>query len=313
MIKYDGENMQKVVVTGATGFLGRALVCKLLEENVYVIAVCRNLELINMPKSDMLRYVLCNLEQITSLQDLIPDEDIDTFYHVSWSGVSGIERVDISVQLKNVFWTVDCLRAAKMIGCQRFIGVGSIAEYEAIMATYTQGSRPGLNYIYGGAKFFAYNAAKTLAESIKIDLIWTELVNVYGIGENEKGLICKTIKQVIQGIEPKFTNGDQNYDFIYIDDAVNALYLIGKKGRAFNQYLVGSSNPRRLKEFLIEMQTLIAPELKFVFGELKFTGVNLPIETFDCQQTEVETGFRAEVPFSEGIKRTVEWLKSLRI
>ncbi|HIU25480.1 MAG TPA: NAD(P)-dependent oxidoreductase, partial [Candidatus Copromorpha excrementigallinarum] len=71
----------------------------------------------------------------------------------------------------------------------------------------------------------------------------------------------------------------------------------------------GSGNARPLKEFLLEMKGSIAPELDFIFGDIPFTGVNQPLEDFDCSLTEKDTGFKAEVSFGEGCRKTMEWLE----
>ena len=57
------------------------------------------------------------------------------------------------------------------------------------------------------------------------------------------------------------------------------------------------------------MKASLAPEKEFVFGDVPLTGVNMPLSDFDCSITEQDTGFRAEIPFGEGVKRTMEWLK----
>ena len=98
-----------------------------------------------------------------------------------------------------------------------------------------------------------------------------------------------------------------NYDFVYIDDVARAFRLIGENGKPFHEYLIGSSNARPLKEFLLEMQASIAPQLPFRFGDIPFTGIDLPLDRFDCSQTEADTGFRAEISFAEGCRRTMAW------
>ena len=65
----------------------------------------------------------------------------------------------------------------------------------------------------------------------------------------------------------------------------------------------------QVREFLLEMQSAVAPELDFQFGDLPFTGIDLPLSAFDCAQTQADTGFRAEISFAEGCKRTMAWWK----
>ena len=158
-------------------------------------------------------------------------------------------------------------------------------------------------------KLIAHVMCMSVAAQIGIDLIWPEITNAYGVGERSPRMINTTIQKCIRGEAPQFTAGTQNYDFVYIDDVARAFRLIGENGKPFHEYLIGSSTARPLKEFLLEMKAAIAPELDFIFGDIPFTGIDLPLSKFDCSQTEADTGFRAEIGFAEGCKRTMQWWK----
>lgn len=300
-------------MTGANGFIGKALVKELASRNIKVYAVVRqgrthSDELQNIP-GVILTY--CSMDAYGQLAEEIQESDLDAFYHLAWAGSAGAARTDIRRQLQNVQWSIDALQAAGKLGCKRFIGAGSIMEHEAIAAALTQGNRPGMGYIYGASKLVAHMMCMSVAADIGIDLIWPEITNAYGAGERSPRMINTTIQKCIRGESPRFTSGTQNYDFVYIDDVVRAFRLIGDRGKPFRRYLIGSSTARPLKEFLLEMQTAVAPELEFCFGDVPFTGVDLPLSQFDCTQTETDTGFRAEVSFAEGCLRTMNWWKEM--
>ena len=303
--------MKKVIVTGANGFVGSALVKELLKHNVEILALDMPGCNANIPADDRVKFLGLTLDNIGQLKDLVSDNGFDCFYHFAWAGSAGVARADTKLQLQNAQWTIDCLRTAKAIGCQRFVAAGSIMEYETIAAAYTQGNKPGLGYIYGSGKLVAHTMAMSVAADIGIDLVWAEITNAYGAGEVSPRMVNTTIRKVINGEAPQFTAGTQNYDFVYIDDVARAFYLIGKNGKPFNEYLIGSSNAKPLKEFLLEMKAAIAPDLDFIFGDISFTGINLPLEKYDCSKTETDTGFKAEISFGEGCKKTMEWLKKV--
>ena len=303
--------MKKVILTGATGFVGNAVLRELIKNNIYVIAISRSDSPKNIPDSDLVRYISCDLSEMNSLVNKISDKDIDTFYHFAWNGSAGQARADTNLQLKNAQWTIDSLNVAKELGCNRFVAAGSIMEHETIAAAYTQGNKPGLGYIYGSGKLVAHTMAMSVAASIGIDLIWAEITNAYGIGELSARMVNTTLRKIIHGENPQFTAGTQNYDFVYIDDVARAFYLIGKNGKPFNDYLIGSSTARPLREFLLEMKNSVAPNLDFIFGDVPFTGVDLPLEKYDCRKTEEDTGFKASISFAEGTRRTIEWLKEV--
>lgn len=305
--------MKKVIVTGANGFVGSALVKELVKNDVEVLAMdmpgCNG----NLPVCDKVKFLPLALDNISDLKDLIDDRDFDCFYHFAWAGSAGAARADTKLQLQNAQWTIDCLRAAKEVGCKKFVAAGSIMEHETMAAAFASGNKPGLGYIYGSGKLVAHTMAMSVAADIGIDLVWAEITNAYGVGELSPRMVNTTIRKVIKGKEPQFTAGTQNYDFVYIDDVAKAFYLIGKNGKPFNEYLIGSSNAKPLKEFLLEMKAAIAPDLNFIFGDIPFTGINLPLEKYDCSKTEKDTGFKAQISFGEGCRRTMEWLKQVEV
>ncbi len=300
--------MKKALVTGANGFVGSALVRDLLKNGVEVIALdrkdCNN----NVPSGA--RFVPHELAESSELPNIISDKDIDVFYHFAWVGSAGAARADTALQLKNAQRTVDCLCAAKRMECKKFVCAGSIMEHETISAAYKQGNKPGLGYIYGSGKLVAHTMCMSVAAEIGIDLVWAKITNAYGVGELSPRFINTTIRKIINNEPLLFTSGMQNYDFVYIDDVARAFRLIGENGKPFCHYLIGSSNAKPLREFILEMKAALAPDRDFVFGDVPFTGVNMPLEEFDCSLTEGDTGFRAEIPFADGVRRTMEWLKT---
>lgn len=300
--------MKKALVTGANGFVGSAVVRELLANNIEVTALDREGCNGNIPK--VARFVPFDLGSLSDVTPVLKELRPDIYYHLAWFGMNGATRGDASIQLKNAEWTLAALRQAHEIGCKRFVGAGSIMEYETYEAVLSQGNRPGSAYSYGAAKLAAHALCMIEAQKLGIDIVWAEITNAYGVGENSPRLINSTLRKIIAGETPEFTSGTQNYDFVYIDDTARAFRLIGENGKPFCHYLIGSSNAKPLKEFILEIQKAVAPDKDFIFGNVPFTGVNLPLESFDCSLTEKDTGFKAEISFEDGIKRTMDWLKT---
>lgn len=301
--------MKNVIVTGANGFIGSALVKELANHGYDVYALARKDHHDNIPKLANVHFVPFDLNDMEAVKALLTSVNFTAYYHLAWTGSAGPGRADTKLQLQNAQYTIDCMKMAHELGCERFIVAGSIMEHETMAAAYTQGNKPGMGYIYGGGKVIAHIMCMSMAAKLGIELIWPEITNAYGPGEKSPRLVNTTIRKCIKEIAPEFTAGTQNYDFVYIDDVARAFRMIGEKGKTFHEYLIGSSQAKPLKDFLLEMKSAIAPDLEFKFGNVPFTGINLSLDAFDCSQTENDTGFKAEVSFGEGCQRTMEWWK----
>lgn len=300
----------KAIVTGANGFIGSALVKKLVSENIEVLALDISFANSRLPKNDLITVKEISVEQLISSENLIDTGKYDTFYHFAWIGLTGELRSDESAQMQNVINTTNCLRYAAKVGCRRFVCAGSIMEYEALYAVYIQNTKPGVSYNYGLCKSLAHGLCKTLAQELGIELVWTYITNAYGEGEISNRLISATLRKIVKGEPIQFTAGIQNYDFIYIDDVAEAFYLIGKNGKANCGYMIGSGKAKPLKQFILDLCNAVDTEVNPEFGKIPYTGVALPLEVFDTSDLKKDCGFTAKVGFADGIRRTMRWLRS---
>lgn len=301
--------MKRAIVTGANGFVGSALVKELLKHDIEVICLDRQGCCGNLPDDERVTFIEHDLDKSAMLEDVLAPFNADIMYHFAWAGSAGPQRADTELQLKNAQWTIDCLRLAKKVGCKRFVCAGSIMEHETISAAYAQGNKPGMAYVYGSGKLVAHTMAMSVAADIGIDLIWAKITNAYGAGELSPRFINTTIRKILNDEPLQFTAATQNYDFVYIDDVARAFYLIGKNGKPFSHYLIGSSNASPLKQFILQIKESIGQDKEFIFGDVPFTGINMPLEDFDCTKTFEDTGFKAQISFIEGIRLTTQWIK----
>ena len=308
--RLTGNDMKKVIVTGANGFVGKN-VCRFLSSaGVEVIAVIKdeNEYIDEIKDLDKLRIVYCDLEHIADLEKIISDRDADVFYHFAWVGSAGPLRADCDVQINNIRYTCEAVKLCSALNIKRFVFASSIMEYE-IMKLMDSSSRPSGNTLYSSAKLSADFMARTVASSFGVDYIRAVISNIYGPGETSPRLINSSIRKMLSGERCSFSPGEQMYDFIYVDDAAKTFVALGEKGITDKTYYIGSKNPRPLKEFLIEMKDCVNPDLELGLGDFTFNGISLSYEEFDINAVSEDTGFVPEVSFSEGIKNTMDWIR----
>jgi nucleoside-diphosphate-sugar epimerase len=302
--------MKNVIITGADGFVGSHTVEVFLKNGINVLAIDINDKPVRLKKHANLTYMKFDIFN-EDLSKEVSFDIFDTFIHFAWIGSSGNGRMDYNLQVKNALGTVEVLKIAKKIGCNRFVCAGSIMEYEIEAVLHSQGSRPSLGYIYGMGKHLAHGLCKVIANDIGIDLIWPMITNAYGIGEDSPRFINLTLKKIINNEKLLFTSATQNYDFVYITDVAEAFYLVSNLGIPFKEYIIGSSNAKPLKEYIFEMLLSCAPDIQPNFGDISYSGTDIPLENFNTDEIKRDCGYKPKVNFSSGTKLTMEWLKSI--
>jgi nucleoside-diphosphate-sugar epimerase len=295
---------KKVIMTGATGFLGFALLNELVANNTEVIALCR-------PNSRGRARVdrIPNVTVIeTQLTDNIkmPSGYYDVFYHLAWEG----GRNDFNEQYKNVGITLNCLKSAASSGCGRFICCGSQAEYGEVSRLITENTPTNPTTSYGACKAAAYHLSLDLAKRLGIEHTWVRVFSVYGPSDNPNTLIMSLIRELRSNGSAKLdTDGSQIWNYLYETDAARALRLIGeceRNGAIFN--LAGNNN-KPLREYVDELRQLFAPNAVITYGVQK-SGINLNVSIEKVQQA---IDWSPNVTFLEGVANMLKFPPSQTI
>lgn len=302
--------MKRVIVTGANGFIGSALLHELTAHNVKVYAVIKDTnEKIDSIKSlPNVEIIYCEMDALDTLLNRIQLQP-EVFYHLAWAGVNGSDRGDYFLQLQNVKWALDAVNVSKKLGCKRFVGAGTLAEFDVNAYSPLNGSEPNKVSCYGVAKIATHLMSKAECNAQGVEHLWAYLSNTYGIGNYTNNFINFAAKTMISGQPANFTSGEQLYDFVYISDIAQGLYCVGENGKANYAYYIGSTKPKKLKEFITLIRDEVDPTIALNLGAVPFRGVQHPVSIFDCTQLIEDTGYMPRTSFEEGIRITVEWLK----
>lgn len=300
--------MKQVIVTGASGFIGKKLVEELIERNYSVAAldVRFDKELLHKPNVSCIDVSNKNMDEIAQT---LRDNQYDCFFHLAWLGTSGPMRADYLTQLDNVKQTCQYVELCKKINCKRIIYASTINEMETYEYLQSDNIEPSGGYIYGTGKLAAHLMGETIAYMNGVEFIPVIITNIYGIGEKSARLIYTSIKKLLAGEHCSFTEGFQTYDFIYITDAIASIIEVSEKGKAFNRYYIGSGEPKALREFLLKMRDIVAPDAVLGLGEIPFKGVSVNYNQFDMKQIERDTGYINKIPFEKGISMTADYIR----
>ena len=300
--------MDRVIVTGANGFIGKTLVKALLGKGYHVVALDIRFDDILTNDSRVTCVNVLN-KNVFELKKEIPVNDYKSFFHLAWAGTSGPARADYEMQLNNVKLTCDYIKLCSEIGCKRVVYASSINEMETYEYLQSDNIEPSGGYIYGTGKLAAHLMGETVAKLNGIEFIPVIITNIYGVGEKSARMIYTAINKLIHKEHCSFTAGYQTYDFIYITDAINSIIAVAEKGNAFNRYYIGSGDPKPLREFLLEMRDIVDPDAEIGLGDIPFKGVDISYDQFDLKKVERDTGYKNEITFTEGIGMTADYIR----
>ena len=303
--------MKKVIITGATGFIGCALAKELLRQGCTVYGVGRSKDkLTALLSGSNFIPVVVELSQYQQLSELIPADSYDAFYHFAWNGVFGDAFKDYTLQLSNANTCCEALMHAKKIGCKRFVMAGTYNEFEVENFIKSEVFAPRFTCIYSSSKMVAELICKTLAFQHGIEYSAGLICMAYG-EQNPSNMIANIVlRQLNQGIEPKLIDGNNFYDMIYIDDIVRAFIAIGEKGKDCKSYYVGHRKLKTFRELFSEIRDIVSPNIQLQFGAYQDTA-NMDYSLIDLDALYRDTGFECTADFKESILKTAQWLKSI--
>ena len=156
--------MNRVIITGANGFLGGALARKLLSSGCKVIAVGTDEEqLEKLCEYGECRPIIATFDDYIKLPEIIADRDVDVFYHFAWAGGFTTAIRDYKLQMSNAGYAGDAVVAAKEIGVKKFVYANTYNQYEIINFLQSETFEPRYTCLYSAGKTAASLICRTLA------------------------------------------------------------------------------------------------------------------------------------------------------
>lgn len=294
--------MRTSIITGATGFIGTHLVSELLSQQVDVTVLVRDCKQSGVGKN--VKSICCDMDAYSALAV----KEADVFYHLAWEGATGAGRGDERLQIKNAGRTVEALKAAKRMGCKRFIAVGTV--YENLVPRITSNPMCGQADFYLLSKQYAHNMCAKLAQKIEIEFVWATIFHPIGRYIKPEQMMAYAIKGLLDGNPPTFGPAQEPYDITAVENIARGLYLLGEKELSQTDYYIGSGKPKRMLEYLLDAKSIIGTSTELKLGARPDDGLRFSFEWYDIEPLVRDTGYTPIVSFEDAVLNTVEWMKS---
>lgn len=182
--------MKKIVITGATSFIGIHLIQEWLKKKgckIYAIIRPDSPNKKRIPINKRICIIECAMENYDTLINQIKSADF--FFHLAWEGARVPYRDDIAIQLNNYKCAIKAMESAENIGCRLFIGTGSQAEYGTTFGLVDEKYPCNPITVYGREKLHACKDLKKMSDRSGIRFIWIRIFSIYGKYVNNGELV----------------------------------------------------------------------------------------------------------------------------
>ncbi len=295
--------MKRVIITGATGAIGTALIEELIAHGTEVLVLARegSSRNDNIPKHPSVHIRYCALDGLCNLQN-DTDASYDVFYHLAWEGTTGAARNDMVLQNRNVTYALDAVAAASRMGCHTFVGVGSQAEYGRVEGVLTPDTPARPEMGYGIGKLCAGLMTREAAHQQGMRHVWVRVLSIFGPNDGKQSMVMSTVQALKDGVSPKFTKGEQMWDYLYSADAAAAFRMLGEQGVDGKTYVLGGGRARPLADYIREIRDTVAPNAPLTFGEIPYADKQVMHLEADISELTADTGWMPKYSFREGME-----------
>jgi nucleoside-diphosphate-sugar epimerase len=299
---------RSVLVSGASGFIGRRCLPRLLEAGFSVHALSSGHR---VPKRTEIEWHQCDLFDAVQVGAALKAARASHLLHLAWITVPGAFW-DSQENLRWLSASEELYRAFYAHGGERIVGVGTCAEYEPAAGQQeriTESAATGHpQTLYGQCKAAAWSACLAAALVAGREAAWARLFYPYGPGEPVSKLIPSVILGLLRKQRVECTHGLQVRDFIYVDDVADALVAL-LKGRQAGAYNVGTGRANSVRDTVeVIAATLDRPDF-IVFGARTAPTEEPPRLVADIGKLSAALRWQPRVSLQAGIEKTIEELR----
>lgn len=296
-----------VLVTGASGFVGKHLMTQLKKANPKKIIAPSSKEF------DLRDKAVC--------AKVVKGVDIVIHLAANVGGIGYNQEFPGTLFYDNLLMGVHLMEEARRAGVKKFVAVGTICAYPKFAPVpfreddLWDGYPEETNAPYGLAKKMMLVQAQAYRQQYGFNAIYLLPVNMYGPGDNfdpdSSHVIPALVRKFVEAKRKKaeevvvWGTGKATREFLYVDDAVRGILLASEKYNSSEPVNLGSSFEISIGELAKTIKKVVGFEGKIVFDKSKPDGQ--PKRKLDVSRAKKEFGFESQVNFEDGLEEVVEW------
>ena len=312
-VQLDAFAGQRVLVTGATGFIGAHLTRALVARGAQVTVLLREAARLTRlgPVLDLLTVHRGDLTDAAALQQCV--QAARPLYAFHLAAHTNVERGRVNDELAlnvNLIGTARLLNALADCGVERIINSGSCEEYGDSEPPVTEAARLRPVSPYSASKAAASIWCEMLYRTRGAPVVTMRPFLSYGPEQDTVRLIPQAIVAALRNLEFPMTLGEQTREFTHVDDMVDgylrAALMPGIDGRIFN---LSSGEETSVRDAVTLIFRLAESQGRPLFGALKYREAELWRSSGDARMAREHLGWQPKIVFSDGIARTINWYR----
>lgn len=300
--------MKRVLVTGASGFIGRHALAPLIERGFEVYAVRRD-GTEPEPAIAGCTWRHADLLDLTAIRPLIQEAQPTHLLHFAWNAVPG----QYWTTLDNFAWvqaSIELLRRFQEAGGQRVVMAGTCAEYDWAYGYCSEGVTPTApTTTYGTCKLALQRMLDAYAAQTDLSSAWGRIFFLYGPHEHPARLVSSVARALLQGEPARTSRGTQLRDFLHVQDVADAFVALLDSG-VEGPVNIASGRPVTLEEVICKIADLAGRRDLVQLGALSTPPHDPPLLCADIRRLSCDVGWSPQYDLDGGLEQTVRWWRS---
>jgi nucleoside-diphosphate-sugar epimerase len=290
----------KILVSGSSGFIGKAVVDVLSRTNSEIRLISRTKDGRDFPNA---RHLSVDLSQSFSLRQVLGNWQPEVLLHLAWEGIP-----DFSVDrcLKNLTMSVQLCEQALGLGCKKIVLAGSCWEFGNVSGEVTEDTKSVAPSVFASTKSAVFSIIQSMASTFEAQAICGRIFYAYGAHQKAQSLIPSVVMALKSGHPPQLKNPNVALDFLDVRDTASAFAMLCLSSSSKSEiYNICSGQSTAVKLIVNEIAKLLGA--KPIYDETTTTS-----EFWGNNQKLKSLGWNSKIDINTGLKDYLDWIANPR-